>query len=81
MPVIPVIPSTPTTSTGTQTGTTAALPPQKDLPSTLPVKGSDVAQSQAGNAAGSTNVPEPDSIALLLGGMGLMGLVLRRRPR
>jgi hypothetical protein len=80
-PVIPVIPSTPTTPTGTQTSTPTDLPPQKDLPSTLPVKGPDVAQSQAGNAAGSTNVPEPDSIALLLGGIGLMGLVLRRRSR
>jgi hypothetical protein len=60
--------------------TPAGLPPQEDLPSTLPVKGGDVAQSPTGNIA-ATNVPEPDSIALLLGGLGLMGLVLRRRPR
>ncbi|MCS0628283.1 PEP-CTERM sorting domain-containing protein [Telluria mixta] len=26
-------------------------------------------------------MPEPESIALLLGGLGLMGFVLRRRPR
>ncbi|PQP02036.1 hypothetical protein C5614_01935 [Massilia phosphatilytica] len=62
-------------------GTPASLPPQEDLPSTLPTSGPDVAHSQAGNAAGSTNVPEPESIALLLGGLGLMGLVLRRRSR
>ena len=64
----------------TPTGTPAGLPPQEDLPSTLPVKGPDVVQSPSGNAA-ATKVPEPDSIALLLGGLGLMGLVLRRRFR
>lgn len=62
-------------------GTPAGLPPQEDLPSTLPVTGSDVVQSPVGNAATSANVPEPESIALLLDGLGLMGLVLRRRPR
>jgi hypothetical protein len=62
-------------------GTPAALPPQEDLPSTLPVTGPDVVQSPAGNAAASANVPEPESFALLLGGLGLMGLVLRRRSR
>lgn len=65
----------------TPSGTPAALPPQEDLPSTLPVKGPDVVQSPAGNAAASAHVPEPESIALLLGGLGLMGLVLRRRSR
>ena len=62
-------------------GTPAALPPQEDLPSTLPVKGPEVVQTPAGNAAASTTVPEPESIALLLGGLGLMGVVLRRRSR
>jgi hypothetical protein len=62
-------------------GTPAALPPQEDLASTLPVNRPEVVQTPAGNAAASTNVPEPASIALLLGGLGLMGLVLRRRSR
>jgi hypothetical protein len=97
VPVIPETPTASTgtqtnttadtkTPTGTldvasPSGTPATLPPQEDLPSTLPVKGPDVVQSPAGNAAASANVPEPESIALLLGGLGLMGLVLRRRPR
>jgi hypothetical protein len=62
-------------------GTPAGLPPQEDLPSTLPVKSGDVVQTPAGNTGASADVPEPESIALLLGGLGLMGLVLRRRPR
>ena len=62
-------------------GTPADLPPQEDLPSTLPIEGPEVVQTQAGNPAATANVPEPESIALLLGGLGLMGLVLRRRPR
>jgi len=65
----------------TPSGTPATLPPQEDLPSTLPVKGPDVVQTPAGNAAAPAHVPEPESIALLLGGLGMMGLVLRRRSR
>ena len=80
--------TTPDTKTPTGTldvaspsGTPAGLPPQEDLPSTLPVKSGDVVQTPTGNTGTSANVPEPESIALLLGGLGLMGLVLRRRPR
>ena len=80
--------TTPDTKTPTGTldvaspsGTPAGLPPQEDLPSTLPVKSGDVVQTPTGNTGASANVPEPESIALLLGGLGLMGLVLRRRPR
>nr|WP_156133734.1 PEP-CTERM sorting domain-containing protein [Massilia sp. JS1662] len=97
VPVIPDTPTTSTgtqtnapadtkTPTGTldvasPSGMPAGLPPQEDLPSTLPVKSGDVVQTPAGNTGASANVPEPESIALLLGGLGLMGLVLRRRPR
>jgi len=97
VPVIPDTPTTSagtqanttadtTTPAGTSeiafpSGTPADLPPQEDLPSTLPIEGPEVVQTQAGNPAATANVPEPESIALLLGGLGLMGLVLRRRPR
>jgi hypothetical protein len=97
VPVIPDTPTTSagtqtnttadtTTPTGTSeiafpSGAPADLPPQEDLPSTLPIEGPEVVQTPAGNPAATANVPEPESIALLLGGLGLMGLVLRRRPR
>ncbi|WP_208296138.1 PEP-CTERM sorting domain-containing protein [Telluria antibiotica] len=59
-------------------GDPPVLPPTPDLPTTVPV--ADVPDdTPAGGDAGSANVPEPRSIALLLGGLGLMGVTLRRR--
>lgn len=58
----------------------AGLPPAPDLPTILPAGTDDIADA-AGDIGGSASVPEPRSIALLLGGLGLMGFLLRRRPR
>ena len=59
-------------------GDPPVLPPTPDLPTTVPV--ADVPDdTPVGGDAGSANVPEPRSIALLLGGLGLMGVTLRRR--
>jgi hypothetical protein len=58
----------------------AGLPPATALPTMLPA-GTDDSADAAGDVGGSASVPEPRSIALLLGGLGLMGFALRRRAR
>jgi hypothetical protein len=58
----------------------AGMPPATDLPTTLPADTDDIADAAA-DVGGSASVPEPRSIALLLGGLGLMGFALRRRAR
>ena len=64
------------------TSAPAPLPPAQDLPSTVPVATVNPVQATGGAAhASGATVPEPESIALLLGGLGLMAFVLRRRSR
>jgi hypothetical protein len=75
------LPASTATSTATSTAAPSGLPPAEDLPTMLPVGTADIAQAAADDSTGTASVPEPDSIALLLGGLGLMGLVLRRRAR
>ena len=72
------------TSQGGTLGSAAPtpLPPAQNLPTTLPVTMANPAQPPGGTAgATGSAVPEPHSIALLLGGLGVMGLALRRRSR
>jgi hypothetical protein len=58
-------------------GDPPALPPTQDLPTTIPV--ADDPEDTPTGDAGSAHVPEPRSLAMLLAGLGLMGVVLRRR--
>lgn len=58
------------------------LPPAQNLPTALPAAMTNPAQPTGGTAgATGSAVPEPESIALLLGGLCVMGLALRRRRR
>jgi hypothetical protein len=87
LPASPASPaqSSPDTGSASQTGPGNAIidapvkqiPPAASLPSALPA--GLPAQAETGGPGGKAEVPEPQGIALLLGGLGLMGLVLRRK--
>jgi hypothetical protein len=54
------------------------IPPLAELPATEPAGMPGIPQTGA-ESANQAAVPEPQGIALLLGGLGLMGLALRRK--
>lgn len=91
---LPASPKTGTgtgSTTGTATGTAPLIEipakeilPSAALPPAVPPSGVEAplqAGSEAGNGASQAAVPEPQSIALLLGGLGLMGLFTGRKRR
>jgi hypothetical protein len=81
-------------STGTETNTGGNSPPvdipakdilpSAELPPATPTDNPGAplqTGSESGGGTGPAQVPEPQSIVLLLAGLGLMGLVARRRRR
>lgn len=80
------------TGTGSAANSPVEIPAQDILPSAglppaaptgdagAPLEAGNQPASEAGDA-GPAAVPEPQSIALLLGGLGMMGLVARRKRR
>jgi hypothetical protein len=81
--VIPAIPVTP--DSAIVDAPVKEIPPAADLPTSIPLQTQTEAPAQsqagAGSASPAAAVPEPQSIALLLGGLGAIGLALRRKRR
>lgn len=78
--------TTTNTNTGMNAGAAAGLPveeipPVADQAHTEPTIMPGTPDRESGGGASPAQVPEPQSIALLMAGLGLMGLVARRKRR